>query len=47
MNITRKNSPKNLHIFNKYLNNNYKILPFKVKNLEVGDIKYYPPVSNE
>jgi hypothetical protein len=38
---------KNLYIFNKYINNNSKLIPFNVKNLEVGKTKYFPPVSKE
>jgi len=36
-------------IFNKYINNNNKLIPFNVKNFEqsVGKTKYFPPVSKE
>jgi hypothetical protein len=34
-------------IFNKSMNNNYKIIPFNVKVNNVGEIKYLPPASKE
>lgn len=34
-------------IFSKYIKNNFKIMPFKIKILEVGNVKYFPPVSRE
>jgi len=38
---------KNLYIFAKNINNNNKLIPFNVKNFEVGNTKYFPPVSKE
>lgn len=37
----------NLYIFDKYINNNYKLIPFNKKRNEVGNTKYFPPVSKE
>jgi hypothetical protein len=34
-------------IFSKYIKNNFKIMPFKIKILDVGNVKYFPPVSRE
>lgn len=36
-----------LDIFSKYINNNNKLIPFKIKNSYKGNIKYLPPVSKE
>jgi hypothetical protein len=36
-----------LDIFSKYINNNNKLIPFKIKNSYRGKIKYLPPVSKE
>jgi len=42
------NKTKNLiYIFSKYIKNNNKIIPFKVKRSDVGNTKYFPPVSRE
>jgi hypothetical protein len=42
------NKTKNLiSIFSKYIKNNNKIIPFKVKRSDVGNTKYFPPVSRE
>jgi hypothetical protein len=38
---------KSLYIFSKYIKNNYKIIPFKVKTSDVGSTRYFPPVSKE
>ena len=43
-NITNKIT---LNIFSKYINNNNKLIPFKIKNLDQGKIKYLPPISKE
>jgi len=43
-NITKKIT---LNIFSKYINNNNKLIPFKIKNLDQGKIKYLPPISKE
>lgn len=34
-------------IFNKYIKNNHKIIPFKVKIHNVWNTRYFPPVSKE
>ena len=36
-----------LNIFSKYIKNNNKLIPFKIKNLDQGKIKYLPPISKE
>ena len=42
------NNTKNLiYIFSKYIKDNNKIIPFKVKRSDVGNTKYFPPVSRE
>lgn len=42
------NKTKNfLSIFNKYIKNNNKIIPLKVKSSDVGNTRYFPPVSKE
>ena len=42
------NKTKNLiYIFSKYIKNNNKIIPFKVKRSDVGNTRYFPPVSRE
>jgi hypothetical protein len=42
-----ENKTKNLlYIFSKYIKNN-KIIPFKVKPSDVGNTRYFPPVSKE
>ena len=38
---------KFLYIFTKNIDNNNKIIPFKVKSSEVGKTRYFPPVSKE
>ena len=38
---------KNLTIFDKYSNNNFKLIPLNVKKMNLGEIKYLPPVSKE
>ena len=43
-NITKKIT---LNIFSKYINNNNKLIPFKIKNLDQGKVKYLPPISKE
>jgi hypothetical protein len=37
----------NLYILDKYINNNFKLIPFKVRNNYLGEVKYLPPVSKE
>lgn len=34
-------------IFNKYIKNNHKIIPFKVKIHNIWNTRYFPPVSKE
>lgn len=42
------NKTKNfIHIFSKYIKNNHKIISSKVKNTDVGNTRYFPPVSKE
>lgn len=42
------NKTKNfLDIFSKYIKNNNKIIPSKVKTSDVGNTRYFPPVSKE
>ena len=38
---------KFIDIFSKYIKNNSKIIPSKVKISDVGNTKYFPPVSKE
>jgi hypothetical protein len=38
---------KFLSIFSKYIKNNNKIIPLKVKTSDVGNTRYFPPVSKE
>jgi hypothetical protein len=38
---------KNIYIFNKYIKNNNKIIPLKVKTSDVASTRYFPPVSKE
>jgi hypothetical protein len=36
-----------LNIFNNYTKNNYKIVPYKGKVYDIGNTRYFPPVSRE
>jgi hypothetical protein len=36
-----------IDIFSKYIKNNSKIIPSKVKISDVGNTRYFPPVSKE
>jgi len=38
---------KLIYIFSKYIKNNNKIIPFKVRVSDVGSTRYFPPVSRE
>ena len=38
---------KFIYIFSKYIKNNNKIIPSKIKISDVGNTKYFPPVSKE
>ena len=42
-----KKSHNNLYIFNKYINNKYKLIPFNEKINYSGKTKYFPSVSKE
>jgi hypothetical protein len=46
---TKNDTTKNnhLYIFDKYVNNNYRLIPFNVKIVYTGETKYLPPVSKE
>jgi len=44
MNNKNKNS---IYIFSKYIKNNNKIIPFKIKTSDIGNTRYFPPVSKE
>jgi hypothetical protein len=37
----------NLYIFDKYVNNKYKSIPFHERVNNIGDTKYLPPVIKE
>jgi hypothetical protein len=37
----------NLYIFDKYVNNNYKSIPFHARVNNIGNTKYLPPVIKE
>ena len=41
------NTNKFIYIFTKYIKNNNKIIPSKVKISNVGNTRYFPPVSKE
>jgi hypothetical protein len=43
----KNNNNNNLDIFNKNVNNKYKLLPFNLIHNHVGITKYLPPVSKE
>jgi hypothetical protein len=45
--IEKKDIKNNLIIFDKYINDNYHLIPFNVRKMYLGSIKYYPPVSKE
>ena len=46
-NTQAKKNTDNLYIFNKYINNNSKLIPFNVNINNSGEIKYLPPFSKE
>jgi len=46
-NTQAKKNTDNLYIFNKYRNNNSKLIPFNVNINNSGEIKYLPPFSKE
>ena len=48
----RNNNPsliktESLSIFNKFIKNNSKLIPFNVKKNYIGETKYFPPFSKE
>jgi hypothetical protein len=43
----KTNNNNNLYIFNKNINNNFKLIPIKANKNYVGETKYLPPVSKE
>jgi hypothetical protein len=45
--LSDQNNKKFLDIFSKYIKNNNKIIPLKVKTSDVGNTRYFPPVSKE
>ena len=45
--MSDQNNKKFLDIFSKYIKNNNKIIPLKVKTSDVGNTRYFPPVSKE
>ena len=44
-NIERK--AQSLSIFNKFIKNNSKLIPFNLKISHAGETKYFPPFSKE
>ena len=44
MNNKNKNS---IYIFSKYIKNNNKIIPFKVRISDVGNTRHFPSASKE
>ncbi len=48
LNTLLNNSSKiQRNIFNKNINNKYKLIPFNLKENFVGETKYSPPASKE
>ncbi len=45
--MSNNNNNNNLYIFSKYINNKYKLIPFNLRELYIGDIRYTPPISKE
>lgn len=45
--MNNNKTKKFLNIFSKYIKNNNKIIPFKVKGSDVASKRYFPPVSRE
>ncbi len=43
----KKRITKEVNIFNKNINNKYKLIPFNSIISTVGDIKYFPASSKE
>lgn len=44
---SKESSHLNLSIFNKFIKNNSKLIPFNIKTNDVGETKYFPPFSKE
>jgi hypothetical protein len=42
-----QNNRNNLHIVNYYNKNNLKLIPLNARKFELGQVKYFPPVSKE
>jgi hypothetical protein len=47
MSSPKESSPQSLSIFNKFIKNNSKLIPFNIKTNDVGETKYFPPFSKE
>lgn len=47
MSSHKESSHLNLSIFNKFIKNNSKLIPFNIKTNDVGETKYFPPFSKE
>lgn len=47
MSSPKESSPLSLSIFNKFIKNNSKLIPFNIKTNDVGETKYFPPFSKE
>jgi len=47
MKYNNNSSNNNLYIFNKNINNNFKLVPIKLNKNYVGEVKYFPATSKE
>jgi hypothetical protein len=45
--MKQNNINNNLFIFNKNINNNFKLVPIKLNKNYVGEVKYFPAASKE
>jgi hypothetical protein len=45
--LNKESSDLKLSIFNKFIKNNSKLIPFNIKFNHVGEPKYFPPFSKE
>ena len=45
--MNKNNRNNYLDIFNKYINNNYKSIPFNVRLSRIGNVKYFPSIYKE
>ena len=43
----KNKTKKFIYIFSKYIKNNNQIIPSKIKTSDVGNTRYFPPVSKE